>query len=182
MISPKNNIRRNVVVLVSAVVGGLNGLLLEEPTSWSQLVFTIISNGIAWAALTYWALVWLWPRRMRGTPIGALMGAAIFLVVFSLLPDLAFSGPYGRVGTISVDVFFGTLIGALAGTAPRGALIGGGIGAVVAWGVYFVVAYGDKDSSHLVYMLMASLGLLAGAVLGAYLELDKRGKVTRPHP
>ncbi len=186
---PRNHIRRNIVVLVCAGTGGIWGLLREWPADWTQLAVESIWGGIAWAIAAYWALVWLWPRRTRGTPIGAIMGAAISLVVSSLLPDLIFSAhPYEKIMTIGVYVFFGTLVGAFAGTAPHGAFIGAGLGAIaciaIAGGMYLLT---PSTSSTREYTLegipiVAFVGLLFGGGIGGYFELDKRGKATTPHP
>lgn len=159
--SKDNTHHRKVVLLVGAVAGGLYGLLRMWPADWVRIAGAIIAMGIAWAAYTYWAFVWLRPRRTRGTPIGAMIGAAITLVVYSVLPDLDSStGLYGKVVTVIGDVVFGALIGALVGTAPRG----------------------YEYNPVIVFIGAAIIGLLFGGGIGAYFELGRRSTVTKPHP
>lgn len=188
MNSSGGNIRRRIVVLlVGAVAGGLYGLLQVWPADWALLVITIIGNGLLWGGVAYFAFVWLRPRKTRGTLIGAVIGAVIALVTFLVFPSES-SGPYSGIAAISKNIVAGVAAGALVGTAPRGALIGAGIGAIVVSllaGVYLAIGSWTRGYEYnwvIVFVGATITGLLFGGGIGAYLELSKRGKVSKPHP
>ncbi len=188
MSSSKDNTHHwKIVLLFGAVLGGLYGLLQVWPANWTLLVTMIIGTGLLWSGIAYFAFVWLWPRKTRGTLIGTVIGAVFALVVSSVFPSES-SGSYSGIAAISKNIVAGALVGALVGTAPHGAFIGAGIGAIavpVLIGTYLAMVSLTRGYAYnpvIVFIGAAILGLLAGGGIGAYFELAKRGKATKPHP
>ncbi|HSD82979.1 MAG TPA: hypothetical protein VLG46_03930 [Anaerolineae bacterium] len=186
MSSSKNNIRRNVAVLIGGMAGGLYGLLSEWPAGWLHLIIMILGNGLVWGGVTYLTFIQLLPKRTRGTLLGAVIGVVLALVTSVVFPYES-TGPYSGIAAIGRKIVAGAAGGALVGTAPRGALIGAGIGAIVSLillGVYMMLVSltsGYQYNFVLLFIIAAFLGSVVGIVPGAYLELNKRGRATTPH-
>jgi drug/metabolite transporter superfamily protein YnfA len=135
MKAPRGNANRQIVVLLaSAMAGGLYGLWRALPGDWSGIVRVSTAYAVLGLIAGYWAYVWLRPRKTRVTLIGAAIGAVTLVIVCSLLPEQFVSN---RVFAIIDGVFVGVFVGSLFGTAPRGASIGAGTGALFGFVLFF---------------------------------------------
>ncbi len=188
MNSSEGNLHRRIIVLlVGAVAGGLYGLLSEWPAGWLHLIIMIVANGLIWSGIAYLAFIQIMPKRTHGTLVGAAIGVVLALVTSVVFPYES-TGPYSGFAAIGWNTVAGAAGGALVGTAPRGALIGAGIGAIgalILLGVYVMLVSltsGYQYNFVLLFIIAAFLGSVVGTVPGAYLELTKRGKATTPHP
>jgi hypothetical protein len=183
MRSVKDDTNRQIVVLLAgAIAGGLYGLLRTWPRDSTWIVKAVIDYGVCGFIAAYWAFIWLRPRRARGTLIGATIGAVIFAVVSSIQPEQILSTQ--RIFAIIDGVVVGIFIGALFGTAPHGAFIGAGLGAV-AVALLVTVSFwliGSHSFDLQVSVYAAFVGLFLGTWIGASRELNKRSKITMPHP
>ncbi|MBI5563953.1 MAG: hypothetical protein HY870_03585 [Chloroflexi bacterium] len=169
------------MLLAGAIAGGLYGLLHSWSTDLIWIVKAITSYGILGLILAYWVFVWLKPRRTGRTVIGAVIGAAIFVVVFSILSE---QGHSNQIFAIFDNAVVGAFVGALFGTAPRGAFIGASAGAVATALVVAISLWLIGDPHIFVSLLIDAVfpGFLLGAWIGASRELDRRSKAVEPHP
>jgi hypothetical protein len=185
MKAPKGNANRQIVVLLaSATAGGLYGLWRALPGDWSGIVRVSTAYAVLGLIAGYWAYVWLRPRKTRGTLIGAAIGTVTLITVCTLLPEQYVSN---RIFAIIDAAFVGAFVGALFSTAPRGATIGAGTGALFGFALFFVIVLfvegGDYSSIPWSIIICGTFfWMIVGAWIGVSRELDRRRKLTKPHP